>query len=95
MNQIKQLKITDEDKKELESIVRKRTIEYRTVIRAKILLLKVEGKTIDEIAEKVELSRNSVMLCLKKYKEGGIEKALQDEERKGRNPQITDEEILD
>ena len=92
MNQIKQIKITEEDKKELESIVRKRTIEYRTVIRAKILLLKEEGKTIDEIAEKVELSRNSVMLCLKKYKEGGIEKALQDEERKGRNPQITDEE---
>ena len=92
MNKAKPLKITEEDKKELESIVRKRTIEYQTAVRAKIILLKAAGEKTDKIAEKTDLNRNSVMLCIKKYKEGGIKKALYDEERQGRNPEITDEE---
>lgn len=92
MNKAKQLKITEEEKRDLESIVRKRTIEYQTAVRAKIILLKAAGEKIDKIAEKIDLNRNSIILCIKKYREGGIKKALYDEERKGRNPEITDEE---
>ena len=84
--------ITETDKKELKNILKKRTIQVQTSNRAKILLLKAEGKTIDETAEETRVNRKSVMLCLKKYKEGGIKRALYDDEGRGRNSEITDEE---
>ncbi len=51
-----------------------------------------DGVSIDAIADKVDLNRCSVMLCLKKFKEGGIENALFDAPGRGRNAEITDEE---
>ena len=47
---------------------------------------------IDVIADKVGINHCSVMLCLKKIKEGGIENALFDAPGRGRNADITDEE---
>ena len=46
----------------------------------------------DDIAEKVGMNRNSIMLCLKKYKDGGVENAIYDTPGRGRNPVITDDE---
>jgi transposase len=84
--------LSKEDRERLEAQVRARTSQAQTVARAKILLLKADGKTVDEISEKLDINRKSVLLCLKKYKEGGIEKALTDAPGRGRNPEITDEE---
>ena len=84
--------ITEADKKELKDLLKKRTIQVQTANRAKILLLKAEGKTIDKTAEEIRVNRKSVMLCIKKYKEGGIKRALYDDEGRGRNTEITDEE---
>jgi transposase len=50
------------------------------------------ASSIDAIADKVGLNRCSVMLCLKKFKEGGVENALFDAPGRGRNAEITDEE---
>lgn len=86
------LEISAEERSQLESLVRARTLQAQTVTRARILLLKADGVTIEEIADKVGLSRNSVMLCLKKYKEGGLENALKDAPGRGRNPEITDDD---
>lgn len=69
-----------------------RTIQAQTVTRARILLLRADSVSIDAIADKVGLNRCSVMLCLKKFKEGGIENALFDAPGRGRNAEITDEE---
>ena len=84
--------LSKEDRERLEAQVRARTSQAQTVARAKILLLKADGKTVDEIAEKLDINRKSVLLCLKKYKEGGREKALTAAPGRGRNPEITDEE---
>jgi len=84
--------ITDTDKKYLESVLRLRTAQAQMVNRARILLLKSEGQTIDSIADKLGIDRKSIMLCLKKYNEGGVEHALSDAPGRGRNPEITDEE---
>ena len=84
--------LTPEDRSFLETQVRSRTIQAQTVCRARILLLKSEGEAIDTIADKVGINRCSVMLCLKKYKEGGIENALFDAPGRGRNAEITDDE---
>lgn len=86
------INLTEEERKYLETKTRARTIQAQTANRARILLLKAEGCTIDDIADKVGINRKSVMLCLNKYKEGGVENALSDAPGRGRNAEITDEE---
>lgn len=84
--------LSTEDREFLELQTRARTIQAQTVCRARILLLKADGVSIDEIADKVGLNRKSVMLCLNKFSEGGIENALYDAPGRGRNAEITDDE---
>ena len=84
--------LTPEERSYLELQTRSRTIQAQTVCRARILLLKAEGEPINTIADKVGINRCSVMLCLKKFKEGGIENALSDAPGRGRNAEITDDE---
>lgn len=86
------IELTNEEREYLELQTRARTIQAQTVTRARILLLRADAISIDDIADKVGLNRCSVMLCLKKYKEGGIENALFDAPGRGRNAEITDEE---
>lgn len=80
------------DREYLEAQTRARTIQAQTVNRARILLLKADGCSINEIADKVGINRKSVMLCLNKYAEGGVENALFDAPGRGRNAEITDDE---
>lgn len=86
------INLTAEDRKYLEMQTRARTIQAQTVSRARILLLKADGCSVDDIADKVGINRKSVMLCLNKYAEGGVENALFDAPGRGRNAEITDEE---
>ena len=92
MAKAEELQITEKDKKELKSILKKYTIQSMKANRAKIILLKSDGVSIDSIADKTGLNRNSVMLCLKKYKEGGIENALNNAKGRGKKQEITDDE---
>ncbi len=84
--------LTKEERDYLETQTRARTIQAQTVNRARILLLKAEGVSIDVIADKIGINRKSVMLCLNKFAEGGIENALFDAPGRGRNAEITDDE---
>lgn len=86
------IELSNEEREYLELQTRARTIQVQTVTRARILLLRADAMSIDAIADKVGLNRCSVMLCLKKFKEGGIENALFDAPGRGRNAEITDEE---
>lgn len=86
------INLSDEDRSYLELQVRSRTIQAQTVCRARILLLRADATPIDNIADKVGINRCSVMLCLKKFKEGGVENALFDAPGRGRNAEITDDE---
>lgn len=84
--------LTSEERNYLETQTRARTIQAQTVCRARILLLRADGIAIDTIADKVGINRCSVMLCIKKFNEGGIENALFDAPGRGRNAEITDDE---
>ena len=92
MAKAKPLTLSEEERSQLETITRTRTLQAQVVSRARILLLKSDGYSVDAIAEKVDLNRNSVLLCLKKFKAGGIENAIFDAPGRGRNAEITDEE---
>ncbi len=87
------LKLTDKDKAYLRKIIRKKSVEARVVARAKILLHKADGLTIDEIAQIMKIHRNTVILCLRKFREGGLDFALNDKPRKisGRGHGVTPE----
>jgi hypothetical protein len=74
-NLIKTINLTEEEKRTLQDILRKSTIEARTFIRAKILLLKEESKSNEYIADKLDIAISTVRLCIDKYTKGGIEHA--------------------
>jgi transposase len=92
MAKASKIELTDIERKRLDSLIRSRTEQAQIVQRARILVLKADGMSIDTIADKVGINRKSVMLCLNKFKDGGIENALHDAPGRGRNPEITDEE---
>ena len=76
--------LSDKDRSYLETQTKARTIQAQTVTRARILLLKADGMSIDAIADKVDMNRKSIMLCINKYLEGGVENALFDAPGRGR-----------
>ena len=80
------LELSEVDKTSLDKLIRTRTTQAQIVQRARILLLKSEGLSEEDIADKVGLNRKSVRLCLRKYREGGVENALVDAPGRGRNP---------
>jgi len=92
MAKLDNIEISENDRAYLESLLRARTMQAQIVQRARIMLLRAEGIPIDTIADRVGANRKSVMLCISKYKSGGVENALYDAPGRGRNPEITDEE---
>ena len=87
------LTISDNDYKYLQDLCRCRTIQAQIVDRAKILLYKAQGESNQAIADRIDVNINTVKLCLKKYRHGGIKEALYDAPRKGRPIEITDDAV--
>ena len=85
--------LNDGDYEYLRSLIKQRTIQAQVVIRAHILLDKANGITVRDIARIYDLSTNTVRLCIDKYKEGGTDRALFDDQRKDRPVEITDDAI--
>ena len=77
----------------LRSLIKQRTIQAQVVIRAHILLDRYNGVPIRTIAQIYDLSPSTVQLCIKKYKNGGTDSALFDDQRKGRPVEITDDAV--
>ena len=84
------VELSGEERERLERVARTRTAQAQTVARARILLLRDSGESLPSIAEKVGCDRNSVKLCINKYREGGVDRALRDDPRSGRPREIDD-----
>lgn len=87
------LELRDGDYEYLRSVIKQRTVQAQIVIRAHILLDKSSGIGTRDIAKVYDLSPSSVQLCINKYKEGGIDRALYDDQRAGRPVEITDDAV--
>lgn len=87
------IELTAEEKDFLHSLTRQRTIQARVVDRAKILLYKAERMSNGNIADRLDVNINTVKLCLNKYKDGGIQRALFDDLRTGKRIEITDDAV--
>jgi len=87
------IELAESDLKKLKTLLRSRTEQVQVVQRARMLVLRADGMALSDIADKIGVNVNSVKLCLNKYKNGGVDNALFDAPGRGRNHEITDDEI--
>lgn len=75
--------LSDEDRDRLEALVRRRTVEQRMAVRARIVLGAADGEENASIAERLEVALNTVIKWRKRFFEEGFE-GLADRKRSGR-----------
>lgn len=86
------IEICEADRKRLEGMARSRSVSVSMSRRARILLGRANGRSIDAVADEVGVNRNTVILCQRKFREGGVDAALVDAPGRGAKARITDEE---
>ena len=79
------LRLSAEQRRELEARARKYTLPYREVVRAKIVLMAAEGLDNDEIAWRLDTRREIVSKWRKRFFEQGLP-GLDERPRGGRPP---------
>jgi transposase len=75
--------VTDEERQAVARLARSRTAPARTVERAQVVQAALEGATVEEIAGRLRLARNTVYLWLHRFEERGLA-GLEDRTRSGR-----------
>jgi len=81
-----EIKLTMEERQNLEEIIRTRTAQHRAVQRARIILLAAEDMANKAIAREVGLSRAMVVQWRQRFAESRLE-GLEDAPRSGKRPQ--------
>ena len=87
--------VGDEDRKELERLVRARTTEQRVVLRARIVLLSGEGVGTGQIRERLGTTTPTVTRWRERYAQEGVRGLLKDAPRAGRLPTISREKVAE
>ena len=86
------VKLTNEERSELLSLVNKGEHNARIIKRANILLLSDQGKTAPEIVENLPVSEQTVYNIRKRFTQGGLDSALYDRPRPGAKARIQPEQ---
>ena len=89
----KALHFTEQERGHLESIRRSRTEEKRRTVRAAILLDSVSGRSDEVIAREHRVSRTTVVHCIEKCLQFGVEAALKELPRSGKPRRLPDDAI--
>ena len=82
-----------EERDKLDSIRRSRIEERRRTLRAAILLDSWSGQSDESIAKRHHVSRSTVVLCIEKCLQFGVDVALGELPRSGKPRQLTDDAI--
>jgi transposase len=88
------LQFTEQDRARLESIRKSRTEEKRRTLRAALLLDSLAGASDETIARRHHVSRGTVVLCIRKCLEFGLDAALGELPRPGRPRQLPDDALV-
>jgi transposase len=75
--------LSDEARRQLEVLVRRRTAEQRMVVRARIVLAAADGEENASIADRFGVALNTVIKWRKRFFEEGMD-GLAERERSGR-----------
>ena len=87
------LQLSKQDLLRLESIRKSRTEEKRRTLRAAFLLDSRSGQTDEAIARHHHVSRSTVVLCIQKFLQFGLDAALGELPRPGKPRQVPDDAI--
>ena len=80
--------LTDEERQLLQGMTRKGTLKARQFKRAMILLKADAGLTDPQIVEAINVSRPTIERIRKRFVEGGLEKALNEDPRPGQRRKL-------
>src|SRR5882757_8945026 len=89
----KALQFTELELRTLESIRKSRTEEKRRTLRAALLLDSLSGQSDESIARRHHVSRSTVVLCIQKCLQFGLDAALGELPRPGKPRQLPDDAI--
>ncbi len=84
--------VTDAERQAVARLARSRTAPARTVERAQVVRAALEGASVEEIAVRLHLARNTVYLWLHRFEARGLA-GLEDAPRGGRPPTYTREQL--
>src|SRR6516164_2265610 len=87
------LQFSEEERRKLDSIRVSRVEEKRRTLRAAILLDSWSGQSDDAIAKHHHVSRSTVVLCIAKCLQFGLDSALGELPRTGKPRQVPDDAI--
>lgn len=87
------LQFTEQERGKLESVRKSRTEEKRRTLRAAILLDSLSGQSDETIARHHRVSRGTVVLCIQKCLDFGLDAALGELPRSGKPRQLPDDAI--
>jgi transposase len=82
------VELSDEQRRDLQSLVRKGKSSARRITRARILLLGAENRPDDEVAAALHTSRSTVERIRRRFVEQGLEAALSERPRPGAVPKL-------
>ena len=88
------LQFSEQDLLKLQFIRKSRTEEKRRTLRAAFLLDSRAGQSDGAIARHHHVSRSTVVACIQKFLQFGLEAALGDLPRSGKPPQLPDDAIV-
>ena len=87
------LQFSEQERLKLESIRKSRTEEKRRTLRAAFLLDSLSGQSDEAIARRHHVSRSTVVLCLQKFLQFGLDAALGELPRPGKPRRLPDDAI--
>ena len=90
-----EITLTEEERNELERLVRARTTGQQLVVRARIVLLAADGLSTEEVARRLHLDSDAVRQWRARWRErtGSVTERLADAPKSGRPARITPEQI--
>ena len=91
MRTSRRIDLSDEDREELERLVRAPTTEQRVALRARIVLLSGAGVGTGEIREQLRTTTPTVTRWRARYERDGLRGLLKDAPRPGRRRTISSE----
>jgi transposase len=80
--------LSDAQRRELQSLVRKGKSSARRITRARILLLAAEDRSDEDVAAALHSSRSTVERVRRRFIEHGLEAALSERPRPGASPKL-------
>jgi transposase len=87
------LEVSEEQARTLRAWVAANTTPQRVVLRSRIVLLAHEGLANRAVAERLHISRPTVLLWRERFAQGGVQALTEDAPGRGRKPGISPEKV--